>query len=772
MRWRAPTADPCGPERPGEPASTVHQAALERALGRIFAMLVALIVLVFWFGSATLAGQRPGSVTADLLLSALLTWQAARALGRPPSQRDLYVLAAATGSLLLASEALAVPGSPFLTSAAYVLVVPVAVAWPGWSDRFTVPVPVLLVVLATGVWHLAGDLPVEQSAAALATVACTSWSARLLRAGARRADADADALSRRMAAQDAALAAEEAERRAAYAVHDDVLSVLRAVLAADKQVPWSLVVSKARRAQDALARQVPRAEPSVADLGTALRGQARQVAAELDVRCELGDDLEMPLAAAEALAAAAGEALRNVAVHARVGSAVVSARGTGSGEVTVTIRDDGIGFDPARVRPASTGLRNSVRSRLYDAGGHAEIISAPGQGTSVVLTWGPPEPVSGPAADLLGWVRRMTPSPRLIFGGFMLPVLLSALVSLCLRWHDMRWPAAGAAVFCGMLGLAVLSARYLSQLRMPQPAGVVLAAANTVLAAVGSLAVSGGTTDAFAYWVAGISGIVIAAVYFVQGPVFGLTSLALDIAALAAGLVAAGGGIAVGGWVSVLTSPVIGAGLAAAMLAAFGNLSSHTESQLAAYREQVRLRARAEAISRVDSAAVDNARRVARPVLGAVISSQAPDPALRMAALLASATLRDELLAPGFLTAALAERVRAARAAGASITVDFAGQSDAALAETARGLLDAALAGLDAGEDITFQVHPPAEGRPALLIVHAHGLRSDHAALRRHAAERGALISDLDDRELLIRLQPGSEQTALTPPKGDIPSLR
>jgi hypothetical protein len=46
---------------------------------------------------------------------------------------------------------------------------------------------------------LRGDLPVEQSAGTLAIVACVSFAARLLRAGARRADADADATSRRLA---------------------------------------------------------------------------------------------------------------------------------------------------------------------------------------------------------------------------------------------------------------------------------------------------------------------------------------------------------------------------------------------------------------------------------------------------------------------------------------------------------------------------------------------------------------------------------------------
>ena len=748
---------------PGQPAGAVHQAALERAFGSIFAAFVALSVMVFWFSSSTLRGQRPGCVAADLLLSVLLIWQAVKALRRPPSQQDLSVLAAATGSLLLASRAMAVPGSPFLSDAAYGLVTPVAVAWGAWSNRFVVPVPVLLVVLATGVWHLNGDLPVEQASSTLAIVACISWAVRLLRAGARRADADADALSRRMAAQDAALAAEEVERRAANAVHDDVLSVLRAVIVADSQVPWSLVVSKARRALEALARQVLREGHGLADLRSALLGVAVSVA-ELDVRCDLDDDLELPLAAVETLTAAAGEALRNVAAHAGVRSAVLTARRTGPGGVTVTLSDDGIGFDPARVGPASTGLRNSIRARLSDAGGRAEVISALGQGTSVVLTWHPPSPATDPstdpAADPLAWARRMAPSPQLIFVGFVLPILLVGLTWLCLRWQDMRWQAAAAAAFLGFVGLAILCVRYLIQVQMTRRAAVVLAAANTILAAVGSLAVAPGTTDSYAYWAGIDSAIVIAAVFFIRGPAFGLASLALDVAALTAGLVVTGGAIPRGVWVITLTGPPIGAGVAAAMLAAFRSLSSHTECQLAAYRERLRLQARAEAISRVDNAALDNARRLAGPVLDAVVSSPAPDPDLRRAAALANATLRDELLAPGFLTSPLAERVRAVRTTGASITIDFAQQAEEALTETARRLLAAALADLDADSEVTLQVHPPAEGHPALLILHARSRRSDHAALRWHAADCGALISDLDDREFLVRLQRGPERTA------------
>jgi len=752
----------------GQPAGAVHQMALERVFVRMFAAFGALFVVVFWFSSSAVSGQQPGSVAANLLLSVLLIWQAARALRRPLSRRDLCVLAAATGSLLLASRALAVPGSPFLNDAAFELVTPTAIAWAVWSDWLVVSVPVLLIVLATGAWQLDGDLPVEQAGAVLAVVACTFWASRLVRAGACRADTDADVRSQHMAEQDAALAAEEAERRAANAVHDDVLSVLRAVNLADRQVPWSLVVSKARLAQDALVRQMPRTGHGLADLRFALRRVAGS-AAELDVQCDLDGQLDMPLLAVEALDAAVGEALRNVEAHAGVRSAMLTARRSQSDRVTVTVSDDGIGFDPARVRLASTGLRNSVRARLSDIGGRAEVISAPGQGTSVVLTWSPPRMASALALDPLASARRMAPSPQLIFAGLMLPILLFSLLSLGLRWQDMRWQAAAAAAFGGMTGLAILSARYLSQVRMMRPAAVGLTVANAILAIVGSLAVAPGTTDASAYWVGIDSGIVIAAVYFIRGPAFGLTALALDLTALTAGMLVTGGAISPGEWVITLTGPAIGAGVAATMLAAFRSLSSRTESQLAEYRDRLRRQARAEAINRVDNATLDNARRIAGPVLDAVISSPAPDPDLRIAAALASATLRDELLAPGFLTPPLAERVRATRTAGANIIIDFARQPETGLAQTARELLAAALAGLDAGSHATLQVHPPTRERPALLILHVRSRQSDHAALRRHAGECGALISDLGDHEFLVRLQPRPERTAVLAPRGDIP---
>jgi hypothetical protein len=99
---------------PDQPADAVHQAGLERSLGRIFAVFMTLMVVEFWSSTATLPVQRPAGVAANLLLSVLLTGQTLQAVSRPPSQRGLGLMVVATGSLLLVSRALAVPGSPFL----------------------------------------------------------------------------------------------------------------------------------------------------------------------------------------------------------------------------------------------------------------------------------------------------------------------------------------------------------------------------------------------------------------------------------------------------------------------------------------------------------------------------------------------------------------------------------------------------------------------------------------------------------------------------------
>jgi signal transduction histidine kinase len=93
-----------------------------------------------------------------------------------------------------------------------------------------------------------------------------------------------------------------------------------------------------------------------------------------------------PRAVTEALCEATREALTNVAKHAAVSAAVVRAASAGDG-IEVSVLDHGQGFDPGQ-ECGGFGIASSIRGRMAEVGGRAEIQSAPGKGTLVRL-WSP-----------------------------------------------------------------------------------------------------------------------------------------------------------------------------------------------------------------------------------------------------------------------------------------------------------------------------------------------------------------------------------------------
>lgn len=128
------------------------------------------------------------------------------------------------------------------------------------------------------------------------------------------------------------------------------------------------------------------ADSSNSDLRSALVNAARRAAHQLDCPLQLAIDDELPSRGPDITAAVTGavtEAVTNAAKHGAAEHCTVFAIGDNTG-ITVTVTDDGQGFDPDTV-PAGGGLDQSIRARLREAGGTATITSQPGHGTTVSL---------------------------------------------------------------------------------------------------------------------------------------------------------------------------------------------------------------------------------------------------------------------------------------------------------------------------------------------------------------------------------------------------
>lgn len=232
---------------------------------------------------------------------------------------------------------------------------------------------------------------------------CTlSVGPAVLLTGAWRAAARLDALADEAAAASAeasrAAAALDTRRELDAVVHDTVLATLHTAVR-DRDAP-----ELAQLADQALQTfRTPLAplegEPvSASEVGQRLHASLSAVAphAELDVR----EGPTVPGGVARAMTDAALEAARNARRHGGGAGAVpdimVVVERTREGDgLQVTVRDDGVGFDPSLVPPQRMGLAVSVRERMQRVGGRADVVTATGSGTTVRLLWWPPAEEDG-----------------------------------------------------------------------------------------------------------------------------------------------------------------------------------------------------------------------------------------------------------------------------------------------------------------------------------------------------------------------------------------
>ncbi|KKO79132.1 histidine kinase [Corynebacterium minutissimum] len=192
-------------------------------------------------------------------------------------------------------------------------------------------------------------------------------------------------LWRSLSQEQAAKAVSEERAEIAARLHDSVLQTLALI---QKRAGDSREVTRLARAQERELRawlfDAPSAAPTTC-FG-ALEAACGEVEDLFDMRVSavtVGEDTELT-ESAKLLIQAAREAMVNAGKHAGVDVVDVYAELL-AGELSIFVRDRGVGFDVEDIPADRHGIRDSIRARVEGAGGRVRISSTPGEGTEVEL---------------------------------------------------------------------------------------------------------------------------------------------------------------------------------------------------------------------------------------------------------------------------------------------------------------------------------------------------------------------------------------------------
>jgi signal transduction histidine kinase/phage shock protein PspC (stress-responsive transcriptional regulator) len=186
----------------------------------------------------------------------------------------------------------------------------------------------------------------------------------------------------------ARIRSEERAEMAAH-LHDSVLQTLALIQRSDDPQHMTTLA----RAQERDLRAwlfAPERTDTGETVGEAFAAAAAKVETAFDVPIEVVVVGDRPAGAGAApLVAAASEAMHNAARHAGAKQVSVYVE-CGDEGVEAWITDQGKGFDLDAVPPDRKGISESILARMERAGGTAEIVSSPGEGTEVHLRTGAP----------------------------------------------------------------------------------------------------------------------------------------------------------------------------------------------------------------------------------------------------------------------------------------------------------------------------------------------------------------------------------------------
>lgn len=208
--------------------------------------------------------------------------------------------------------------------------------------------------------------------------------------------------SAQLLAQQRALVAQDERQRIARDLHDSVKQTLFSVglglhaahsmlgrnpdMAARAVLAQEELVVRAQRELGELLVQLRTPAEDRADLTAALAACASQIARQhgLAMVTRLDQAPLLPSAHVHELRQIVREALHNTAKHSGATSALLWLEAEPHG-ITITVADEGCGFDPQLAGRATMGLRG-MRERAAMVGAALGVASSPGKGTRIIIS--------------------------------------------------------------------------------------------------------------------------------------------------------------------------------------------------------------------------------------------------------------------------------------------------------------------------------------------------------------------------------------------------
>ena len=522
-----------------------------------------------------------------------------------------------------------------------------------------------------------------------------------------------------------------ARRRADNFIHDRILSVLKTVPATPAGVAQlragarealaDLDTAAAEPDESSVRSSEPDAPVRSSELLAALTRRLRAIGGDDVVISEsITKDLNLTQEVARALVDAAAEALRNSLTHAagpdRGPIARTAALRSDADGVTITVSDDGRGFDPERAPISRHGVSGSIIARMRDAQGQALIDSSPGAGTTVTLSWNPRTTTATTGASPLSLASCLeTPKARAIVVCVFVLYTLVTLLEMRAGSYRRLAPVIAGLLAIGLAALALIK-RWPAH-RMPARAAALVVAITGGANVLVLFQIDSAGWPGYTSWCIGAGTTLCCGLIARERPRQAWAGLILIIVVIGVWTLSTGHNpaniFALGsGQFSTLLIWYLTARISidiTARTAASETAGAEIAAQRRAHRES-------EALMRQ---AMTSVRRRVEPLLTAIAEGAPITAGMRARARMLEAELRDERRAPFFTGTRVIESARAARIRGIDvILLDDRGTSGGLTDDARKTIINRAARALDDARRgrVVIRLLPPRQ-RPRLLSI-------------------------------------------------------